>query len=495
MSAFCCGGIALAVEGYGFERKAPPTDPPRGWRPRRPTTAFVRARFGVAAASLDFVTVTATAVAIATVYHAVFYRVGGMAEIATGIGSAMAALFVLLNTIRGDYAIVDYLRFAGHLRRMFLVWNVTFATALVFVFAMKETALVSRASTLLLYGFGFPALVLARAALVIQIRRMAAAGRIALLRVVLVGAETELRDFNDRYQPWTVGVEVVASTVLRGADTLDEDLALAAAIARVLRPDDVFILSPWSETEVIDAAVTAFMNVPAAIHLGPQHVLDRFTKANVARIGPIASLHLVCHPLTTAERVGKRVADFGLAALLLVVFLPLFVLIAVAVRLDSRGPVFFVQRRYGFNQQTFRILKFRSMHVLEDDETLRQAVPGDVRVTKVGRWLRRSNLDELPQLLNVLRGEMSLVGPRPHALAHNRQYERVIADYARRHNVKPGITGWAQIHGLRGATESEGVMRARVNYDLFYIDNWSVGLDIRILGQTLLSSKAFLNAY
>ena len=237
------------------------------------------------------------------------------------------------------------------------------------------------------------------------------------------------------------------------------------------------------------------MNVPAAIHLGPQPVLDRFTKANVHRIGTIASLHLVRQPLSFTETSLKRLLDIVGAAALTVLLMPVFALVAIAIKLDSRGPVFFVQRRYGFNQHTFRILKFRSMTVAEDDRTLRSATRHDPRVTRIGRILRRTSLDELPQLLNVLRGEMSLVGPRPHALAHNQHFERTIADYARRHNVKPGITGWAQIHGLRGEVVSDDIMRARVEHDLYYIDNWTLGLDLRILGNTVISPKAFANAY
>ena len=455
----------------------------------------MRARFTLAAALIDLLAITGSAVVIGVLYHAIFYHVSGMAETSIGFGLSMAALFVILNALREEYAIINYLSFAGHTHRVIFVWNVTFVTALVFMFATRETAAISRMSTLLFYLFGLMAITLTRATLVYQVKHRAAAGRVSLLRVVLVGSETELRLFAERYQPWTVGMDVVASAVLRGSDTLGDDLALAAATARVLRPDDVFILSPWGQGEVIDAAVAAFMNVPAAIHLGPQRVLDRFSKANVSRIGPITSLHIVRHPLTAAEQLLKRFFDVAIAATLLIAFTPLLLLIALAIKLDSRGSAIFVQRRYGFNQHTFPMLKFRSMIVTEDDSQVQQAVRGDPRVTRVGRFMRRTNLDELPQLLNVLRGEMSLVGPRPHALAHNHQYARTIADYARRHNVKPGITGWAQIHGLRGGTASDAIMRARVDYDLYYIDNWSLGLDLRILGWTLLSSQAFANAY
>jgi lipopolysaccharide/colanic/teichoic acid biosynthesis glycosyltransferase len=164
------------------------------------------------------------------------------------------------------------------------------------------------------------------------------------------------------------------------------------------------------------------------------------------------------------------------------------------VKLNSRGPAFFLQRRYGFNQQPFRILKFRTMLTMDDGDVVRQATKADPRITPVGRFLRRWNIDELPQLVNVLRGEMSLVGPRPHALAHDHEYERRIALYARRHNVKPGITGWAQVNGFRGETSTDEKMKGRVEMDLHYIDKWSIWMDLSIILQTVFSPKAYRNA-
>ena len=224
------------------------------------------------------------------------------------------------------------------------------------------------------------------------------------MRVVLVGGERELNDFATRYQPWTLGVDIVSSAVLRGPETLDVDLALAAASARVLRPDDVYVLVPWSDDATIDACVTAFMKVPASIHLGPQPVLDRFSKASVSRIGRIASLHLVRPPLTTTEIVVKRAFDLVVGGVMLLALSPLLAVIALAIKLDSPGPIFFLQRRHGFNQETFRIVKFRSMSVTEDGAGVVQAARDDPRVTRVGRLLRRYSIDEVPQLLNVLRG-------------------------------------------------------------------------------------------
>jgi lipopolysaccharide/colanic/teichoic acid biosynthesis glycosyltransferase len=154
---------------------------------------------------------------------------------------------------------------------------------------------------------------------------------------------------------------------------------------------------------------------------------------------------------------------------------------ALLIKLDSAGPVFFLQHRYGFNQKPFRIFKFRTMRTLDDGPVVQQAKKDDPRVTRVGAWLRRWNLDELPQLFNVIKGDMSLVGPRPHALSHDREYEQRIARYARRHNVKPGITGWAQIHGFRGETDTDEKMHRRVEHDLYYIDNWSLALDLQVM--------------
>jgi exopolysaccharide biosynthesis polyprenyl glycosylphosphotransferase len=200
-------------------------------------------------------------------------------------------------------------------------------------------------------------------------------------------------------------------------------------------------------------------------------------------------------PLSRAEIVQKRLFDLLFAALALLAMTPLLIAVAILIKLDSPGPIFFVQRRYGFNQQPFRIIKFRTMRTLDDGPVIAQATRDDPRLTRIGRFLRRWNIDEIPQLFNVLTGDMSLVGPRPHALSHDLEFERRISLYARRHNVKPGITGWAQIHGYRGEIDTEEKMRGRVEHDLFYIDNWSLWLDLQIILRTVLSPAGYRNAY
>jgi exopolysaccharide biosynthesis polyprenyl glycosylphosphotransferase len=170
-------------------------------------------------------------------------------------------------------------------------------------------------------------------------------------------------------------------------------------------------------------------------------------------------------------------------------------LIALAIKLEGKGPVFFTQQRHGFNHKVFKIYKFRTMTVAEDGDVVVQAKPGDQRITGVGKFLRRYSLDELPQIINVMKGDMSLVGPRPHALAHNHLYAQTIANYSGRHRVKPGMTGWAQVNGYRGETSENEMMAQRVKYDLEYIDNWSLWFDAKIF---LMTANAVLfpkNAY
>ena len=199
-------------------------------------------------------------------------------------------------------------------------------------------------------------------------------------------------------------------------------------------------------------------------------------------------------PFRGWRRVLKRIEDVCLSALFLVVLAPVMVLVALAVKLTSRGPVLFRQRRHGEDGAEIEVLKFRSMTVMEDGADVVQARYNDPRITKVGGFLRRTSLDELPQFINVLLGSMSLVGPRPHAIAHNELYRTRILEYMRRHKVKPGITGWAQVNGFRGETDTLEKMVARVEHDLEYITNWSLWMDLKIVLLTVFGRKVRQNA-
>jgi Undecaprenyl-phosphate glucose phosphotransferase len=460
----------------------------------RRLVGFVWRTFSAVVALAEFVLIASTSVLCGIAYHLFAYEGPGEVLAYLTIGSVVALIFVSTNAFWGDYNIREYISVSSRIRRPFTAWNVAFLYTLALSFAAKIGAEFSRGSVVLLYVAGIVVLMLWRAWLVHVVVFASKTGQIAARRVLLVGEREAIQEFAKRYQPWNLGFEIVGEAVLQSPAMLDRDLERAAVAGRALHPDDVFILMPWSQTEIIERVVDKLLTVPVSIHLGPERILDRYARVQIVKVSSMATMCLVRPPLSGLGVLTKRTFDFVASAVGLLVLLPFFALVAVLVKLDSPGPVFFRQQRYGFNQRPFWIFKFRTMAV-HDDRSVRQATREDERVTRLGRHLRRWNVDELPQLLNVLMGQMSLVGPRPHAVPHNQSFEDRIDLYARRHNVKPGITGWAQVNGLRGETDTEDKMRRRVEYDLYYIDNWSLAFDFRILWRTLVSREAYRNAY
>lgn len=253
-----------------------------------------------------------------------------------------------------------------------------------------------------------------------------------------------------------------------------EALGGAVEHARIFAVDAVLVLPRADDPELVARCLGVLSVLPVSIHLDAGPALDDVATTRIERMGRLAALTLSERPLTPLEAVAKRGFDILGALVGLALLLPAVARRRPPDQLDSDGPVFFRQRRRGYNQREFRILKLRTMTTLDDGDVVAQARRGDPRITRVGTILRRFNLDELPQLWNVLKGDMSIVGPRPHAVAHDRAFEKRIGRYGCRLNVKPGITGWAQIHGLRGETDGDEKMRARVEYDLYYIDHWSI---------------------
>lgn len=458
---------------------------------------------GLVTAATDALVVMATVGLVSLVYHLQAYGGVPADQTTLELATMLAAIFVFINAMRGRYQIANYLSTKGQIGSAFTVWNMTMVAFIAILFLTKTVEHYSRAVILASYLVGIPVIALARSGMVRTISLASKTGRITSERVFLIGREPDVMSFVSRHQPWNIGFAIVEVAFLRSADerrindpaaALAADLANAVANCRIKRPDSVFIALPWSDQETIDACVDAFMNLPVAIHLTPEKIMDRFETPHIVRTGSLSSLRLTRPALSVAEVALKRAFDIVSASLILILTAPLLLIVAAAIRFDSPGPVLFRQRRYGFNQQAFRIFKFRTMTTTDDGNVIVQATRNDARITRIGRVLRRYNLDELPQLLNVVAGQMSLVGPRPHALAHDQEFERKIALYARRHNVKPGITGWAQVNGLRGETDTDDKMAKRVAFDHWYIDNWSFWLDIAILFRTVLSKKAFMNA-
>ncbi|MBV8835286.1 MAG: exopolysaccharide biosynthesis polyprenyl glycosylphosphotransferase [Alphaproteobacteria bacterium] len=466
-------------------------------RPTRWWNALARSTVGVAAVLADVATIVAVSVLVGLGYHLEMYGTLGPVPGFVALGTSAASIFVLPGLFRGEYELTHYLSFSQHAARAFAYWNVTFVALLALAFVTRALEDYSRASMILFYLAGLPTLVLVRYALVSTVILGSRAGIVTAQRVFLIGTAEDITAFVRRYQPWNLGLHAVGAAPLTRVDpsispqeraqTLAADLRGALESARRLHPEAVYIVGPWSETGMIEACVDEFLKMPVEIHLGPERVLDRFDSVRIAKHGSMASLQLTRAPLNWSERMLKRLFDVTAAAGVLIVLSPLLALTALAIYCESGRPLLFRQRRYGFNQQEFRIIKFRTMTTMEDGDVVPQARRNDPRVTRLGRLLRKWNIDELPQLINVLKGDMSLVGPRPHALSHNREYEQKIALYARRHNVLPGITGWAQVNGFRGETDTDEKMKRRVECDLHYIDNWSLWLDLRIIFMTLLS--------
>jgi putative colanic acid biosysnthesis UDP-glucose lipid carrier transferase len=261
------------------------------------------------------------------------------------------------------------------------------------------------------------------------------------------------------------------------------------------RVDLIYITLPMASQPRILKVLDELCDTTASIYFAPDIFLYDLIQARVDAIGGMPVVAVCETPFWGINGVIKRAADLVLASAILVLIAPFMLAIAAGVRYSSPGPVLFKQRRYGVDGREIVVYKFRTMTVLEDGDAIRQATRRDPRVTRLGAILRRYSLDELPQFINVLQGRMSIVGPRPHAVAHNELYRKLIKSYMIRHKVKPGITGWAQVNGFRGETDDIDKMKGRIEYDLDYLRNWSLRLDLKIIVKTVFVVFKSPNAY
>jgi putative colanic acid biosynthesis UDP-glucose lipid carrier transferase len=266
--------------------------------------------------------------------------------------------------------------------------------------------------------------------------------------------------------------------VLGTVDSLSE-------YAKKNRVDLIYITLPMASQPRIMKLLDELHDTTASVYFSPDIFTFDLIQARMDTIGGIPVLAVCESPFCGMNAIVKRASDIILSTLILILISPVLAAIALGVKLSSPGPVLFKQRRYGLNGQEVLVYKFRSMRVTEDGPVIKQATKDDPRVTRFGAFIRRTSLDELPQFINVLQGRMSIVGPRPHAVAHNEMYRKLIKSYMIRHKVRPGITGWAQVNGLRGETETVDKMKARIEYDLDYLRNWSLSLDLQIIWRTI----------
>jgi putative colanic acid biosynthesis UDP-glucose lipid carrier transferase len=271
---------------------------------------------------------------------------------------------------------------------------------------------------------------------------------------------------------------------LPGADPLLGGLHELPAFIEKHGVKDVFVTLPLTSQPRILQLMETLQNSTASLHFVPDVFGVSIIQGRLEDMGgvPVVGLHVT--PFTGINGLLKRASDLVLATLILLLITPVLLAVAIGVKLSSPGPVIFRQRRTGLDGEVIEVFKFRSMTVQDNGTVVNQVTRNDPRVTRFGAFIRKTSLDELPQFVNVLRGEMSIVGPRPHAVAHNEQYRKIVKAYMARHKVKPGITGWAQVNGLRGETDTVDKMARRVEYDLEYLRNWSLGLDLLIIART-----------
>ena len=390
------------------------------------------------------------------------------------------------------------------LRQCSLAWGVVLVALIMLAFLTKTGALYSRVWLGLWALFGWVGLMAFHSALRIGLRWLRKRGY-NVRRVAVIGAgrlgKSVVQHLNE--SPWTgfiLSGFYDDDPTLRGQAIVGIRVAGAPddliALAQAGQVDEVWLTLPLRAEGRMKEIMACLRNTTVNVRFVPDIFGFSLLNHSLGEVAGVPVLNLNTSPMMGVNRLLKAVEDRILATLILILASPLMVLIALAVKLSSPGPVFFRQKRHGWDGKPIKIYKFRTMVLhAEPLGCVTQCHRYDVRLTRIGAFLRRTSLDELPQFINVLQGRMSIVGPRPHALEHNEQYKELIDTYMQRHKVKPGITGWAQVNGWRGETDTLEKMKKRVEYDLHYISNWSLWLDLKIIFLTLFRGFFHKNAY
>jgi Undecaprenyl-phosphate glucose phosphotransferase len=388
------------------------------------------------------------------------------------------------------------------LRDEFVAWISVFLLLAFFAFSMKAGESFSRGAVLTFFVSGFAAAEIFRSTAPRFVAKIYGRRAFGWNDVLLVGSSNAPGMEILKQEVYAAGFPNCASVPI-SAECSDESWPseLRGGIARILdlartsRYGEIYVTAEGFPGNRLTDLISGLQLVPRAVRLVPDPGIARLLQMPVHNLGQTCAVELQKSPLSRGQWVLKRSLDLALALPVAIIAAPLMCLIAVAIKLDSRGPVIFRQTRLGYRSRPFEIFKFRTMTVLEDGDNVQQASKGDSRVTRVGRFLRKTSLDELPQIINVIKSQMSLVGPRPHARSHDSFYAGLIENYEIRQHVKPGISGWAQVNGLRGETSDLELMRRRVEYDIWYAKNASIALDIAIMLRTIVEVFRQKNAY
>jgi len=464
------------------------------------SSAAVRPRFRLPFGAIGHASALADASAIVVAslvggagYQIAVYETAGHLGTLIGVGIVAALLQVLIGQTLALYQIRAILSFRKSIREVVGIWIAVSLLLTLLAFLMKVGADYSRGSIVCFCALAL-ALVLCSRWLASRLAKFAvAADHVQGRRVILIGPQDEIAGLEDRMLLRRFGLSVVDRVAFAGSSnpgpTLNqrETAALERAVLAGRRENaaEIVLAFSWWDARKLELVRDHLRASPLPVQLLPDSRIRTLIGNRAFRVNGTFAVEVQRGPLSMLEQCTKRLLDIVGASLAIIVLAPLFVLAAIAIKLESPGPVFFRQRRNGFNTSQFRIFKFRTMMVMDDGVVVLQARRNDPRVTLIGKILRQSSIDELPQLFNVLLGDMSLVGPRPHALAHDDQYSDLVSNYAFRNHVKPGITGWAQVNGYHGPVATEEALRARVRYDLEYINNWSFWFDLQILARTV----------
>jgi Undecaprenyl-phosphate glucose phosphotransferase len=425
-----------------------------------------------------------------------------------GVIALVAGLTVALVQAAGGYRISSFRAFPKSAIRSIAAWSMTFLMVAAVLVLAKVADHYSRLWLATFYGTGLAALLAGRFMLARVIEGQTRAGRFDR-RTAIVGGGDAAEDLIAALEKQSdSGIRIVGVFDDRNAERSSDEVAGYPKLgtvddlvtyARHARLDLIVFTIPITAEARILQMLAKLWVLPIDIRLSAHAAKLRLRPRSYSYLGSVPVLDVFDRPIADWDVVLKALFDRSVGLMMLLALSPLMVAVALAVRLTSRGPVLFRQKRHGFNNELIEIFKFRSMYVDQCDAGAdRMVTRGDPRVTPVGRFIRRTSLDELPQLFNVLKGDLSLVGPRPHALqakAANTLYDQVVDGYFARHKVKPGITGWAQVNGWRGETDTSEKLQRRVEHDLYYIENWSVLLDLQILLTTPFALLKTENAY
>jgi len=458
--------------------------------------------YALEALFLDALIIVLAGVAAGALYDVVAYNIVGDLTLPLRSGLIVALLFAGLARLKAADMPFGTSGPFERARDGLSSWVTAFTLFLFVAFILKDASHLSRGATICFFVIGSVAIALSRSygpvLAALLLRKSALASR----DVIVIGPTQDsvfTRLLDDLGQTTGASPRVVTFNdecgVASWPDALRNLVGNAVDHANRAGPGDILMVPGRLSVERLSVTLDALAIIPRSIRLVPDELTASCLRQKVTTIGESVALEIQRAPLEMPQRLVKRAIDIVCSGIAIVVFLPAFLAIAAAIKFDSSGPVLFRQSRTGCRGRIFKIFKFRTMTVLEDGPQIAQARQRDNRVTRVGFWLRRMSFDELPQLFNVLKGDMSLIGPRPHAVAHDNLYGGQIVNYALRQHVKPGISGWAQVNGLRGETSTLDAMRRRVEHDLWYVRHYSLLLDLEIAARTLFEIVRRRNAY